>query len=254
MSGFTQQLTLLKSGEYNNVYPNSSWTLQDYKDMMESIGKMEIIQNMGEDDNIPPEAFILNPDYTPIEEEDGDKYKLWKSQSIEITCRLCGDIGHKHDWNDDDDDMEYGTCGACDEYGIFRIGGDEEEEEEEDEGSKCGECGVSTQGRKIRSLWNNTLCEKCGEEEEEEEEEKWEYHNYGTEKTPAFGEISYQVAGGGLQTGNAYATIELKKGMYYYCEYGKNPSCSFVGDTIVWSDEIYDKQNPYECRSFNVEH
>ena len=63
MSGFTQQLTLLKSGEYGSVYPNSSWTLQDYKDMMESIGKMEIIQNMGEDYNIPSEAFILNPDY-----------------------------------------------------------------------------------------------------------------------------------------------------------------------------------------------
>ena len=128
--------------------------------------------------------------------------------------------------------------------------------EEEDEGSKCGECGVSTQGRKIRSLWNNTLCEKCGEEdeeeEEEEEEEKWEYHNYGTEKTPAFGEISYQVAGGGLQNGNAYATIELKNGMYYYCEYGNNPKRRFEGDKIIWSDEIYDKQNPYECRNFNI--
>ena len=182
MSGFTQQLALLKSGEYNNVYPNTSWTLQDYKDMMESIGKLEIIQNMGEDYDIPPEVFILNPDYVETEEEEecevcdtktkttiktygcmdmsvcknceepnecekcgdksfnysteiyeslgdgyychtcivratseADKYKLWKSQSIEITCRKCGDIGYKHDWNDDDDDMEYGTCGACEE-------------------------------------------------------------------------------------------------------------------------------------------
>ena len=46
---------------------------------------------------------------------------------------------------------------------------------EEDEGSKCGECGVSTQGRKIRSLWNNTLCEKCGEEDEEEELTNFKY-------------------------------------------------------------------------------
>jgi hypothetical protein len=38
----------------------------------------------------------------------------------------------------------------------------------------CLECGVSTQGRKIRSLWNNVLCEKCGEEEVEEEEEEEE--------------------------------------------------------------------------------
>jgi hypothetical protein len=40
------------------------------------------------------------------------------------------------------------------------------EGEDEDEGSHCGECGTSTQGRKIRGLWNNTLCEECGEEEE----------------------------------------------------------------------------------------
>jgi hypothetical protein len=34
----------------------------------------------------------------------------------------------------------------------------------------CGECGVSTGGRKIRGLWDNRLCEKCGEEDDEEEE------------------------------------------------------------------------------------
>tara|TARA_R110000772_G_scaffold114329_2_gene218713 strand:- start:113 stop:862 length:750 start_codon:yes stop_codon:yes gene_type:complete len=44
-------------------------------------------------------------------------------------------------------------------------------EKKEEEGSKCGECGVLTQGRKIRSLWNNTLCEKCGEESDDEEED-----------------------------------------------------------------------------------
>ena len=117
MAGFNEQLALLKSGEYNNVYPSTSWTLQDYKDMMTSVCKLEIIQNMGEDDNIPPEAFILNPDYTPIEEEveESDKYKLWKSQSIEIICRSCGGCWSKHEWNYDDDDLEYGTCGACEE-------------------------------------------------------------------------------------------------------------------------------------------
>ena len=35
--------------------------------------------------------------------------------------------------------------------------------EAELEGSHCGECGTSTQGRKIRGLWNNALCEKCGD-------------------------------------------------------------------------------------------
>jgi len=49
---------------------------------------------------------------------------------------------------------------------------DEEEEEKEEEKKEevcCGECGVSTEGRKIRGLWNNLLCEKCGDILEEEE-------------------------------------------------------------------------------------
>ena len=52
--------------------------------------------------------------------------------------------------------------------------------------------------------------------------------------------------------GNAYATIELKDGIYWYCEYGKDANKKKVGTKIVWSDEIYDKKNPYECRSFYV--
>ena len=78
MSGFNEQLALLKSGEYNNVYPSASWTLQDYKDMMASVGKLEIIQNMGEDYNIPPEAFILNPDFVEPEPEEAS-LKDWRS-------------------------------------------------------------------------------------------------------------------------------------------------------------------------------
>lgn len=39
----------------------------------------------------------------------------------------------------------------------------------EDKDCACGECGVSTQGRKIRGLWNNELCEKCGESDDEDE-------------------------------------------------------------------------------------
>ena len=89
--------------------------------------------------------------------------------------------------------------------------------------------------------------------EVDDEDYEWEYHNYGTEPTPLFGEISYRVAGGGMMNGNAYATIELKDGIYYYCEYGKNPSRREVGSKIIWSPEIYDKKNPYECRSFDIE-
>jgi hypothetical protein len=92
-------------------------------------------------------------------------------------------------------------------------------------------------------------CEDCAGCFEERE---WEYHNYVTEKTPAFGEVSYRVACGGLHNGNAYATIELKKGKYYYCEYGKEPSRSFVGNRIEWNDAIYDKNHPYEWRLFDI--
>jgi len=43
-------------------------------------------------------------------------------------------------------------------------------------GSTCAECGISTAGRKIRSLWNNVLCEECGEHSDDEEEEETELH------------------------------------------------------------------------------
>ena len=88
--------------------------------------------------------------------------------------------------------------------------------------------------------------------DEDEEEYEYEYENCATEKEPRFGEISYLVAGGGMMNGNACATIELKKGIYYYCEYGKNESRQAVGNKIMWSDEIYDKKNPYECRHFDI--
>ena len=50
-----------------------------------------------------------------------------------------------------------------------------DEEESDDEGkhkSECGVCGTDTSGRKIRSLWNNTLCEICGEESDDESDEE----------------------------------------------------------------------------------
>lgn len=86
----------------------------------------------------------------------------------------------------------------------------------------------------------------------EDSDYEYDYCNYGTESNPRFGSVSFQVAGGGLMNGNAYATIELKDGFYWYCEYGKNANKKKVGTKIVWSDEIYDKKNPYECRSFDI--
>jgi len=62
-----------------------------------------------------------------------------------------------------DDDLWY--CADCKSAHM------DEDEEEVVVGSVCCECGVSTQGRKIRSLWNNTLCEECGEESDDDKEE-----------------------------------------------------------------------------------
>ena len=97
------------------------------------------------------------------EEEEVDKYKLWKSQSIEITCRLCGDIGHKHDWNDDDDDMEYGTCGACEEEAFEAA----VEAAVEEELKKLGIPSKAEMGHIFAQLYDPV-------KEEEEEEEFYE--------------------------------------------------------------------------------
>ena len=89
-------------------------------------------------------------------------------------------------------------------------------------------------------------------EDTEDSDYEYDYCNYGTEPNPRFGSVSFQVAGGGLGNGNAYATVELKDKFYWYCEYGGHPNRKKIGTKIVWSDEIYDKKNPYECRNFDV--
>jgi|TARA_R110001592_G_scaffold313428_1_gene588820 hypothetical protein len=137
-----------------------------------------------------------------------------------------------------------------------------EEEEEQNIIYDCDGCGLNTpndelwnlSGTSAESYESRTECLECYKlsQEEEEEEEEYEYCNCGIEKEPIFGEISYMVAGGGMMNGNAYATIELKDGLYYYCEYGNYPKRNCVGNKIVWSDEFYDKQNPYCSRNFNI--
>ena len=117
------------------------------------------------------------------EVEEADKYKLWKSQSIEITCRKCGNIGHKHDWNDDDDDMEYGTCGACEEEEDMssttksceycgRIGELTENKDGDIICRRCDDPDYQCRGCKVEA---SKHCDECGgygsgDEEEEEEE------------------------------------------------------------------------------------
>ncbi len=99
-------------------------------------------------------------------------------------------------------------------------------------------------------LKNKVILEYDSDTEDSDYE--YDYCNYGTESNPLFGSVSFQVAGGGLMNGNAYATVELKDKFYYYCEYGGHPYRKKIGTNIVWSDEIYDKKNPYECRNFDV--
>lgn len=36
--------------------------------------------------------------------------------------------------------------------------------------ARCAECGYSTKGRKIRGVWDNVLCEDCGEHTDDDEE------------------------------------------------------------------------------------
>jgi hypothetical protein len=91
-----------------------------------------------------------------IKENSREHDDCWTDMELDDDLWYCGDCKCDHMPNDDD----------FDEEPFFKT------EEEEEEGSKCGECGISTQGRKIRSLWNNSLCEKCGEESDDEEEEE----------------------------------------------------------------------------------
>ena len=83
------------------------------------------------------------------------------------------------------------------------------------------------------------------------ENHEYEYCNYGTQWRRG-DDVCYRVAGGGLSNGNAYAEVERVNYIWYYCEYGKHPSRSVIGTEIVWSNEIYRGDDPYECRNFDI--
>ena len=83
------------------------------------------------------------------------------------------------------------------------------------------------------------------------ENHEYEYCNYGTQWRRG-DDVCYRVAGGGMMNGNAYAEVERSDYIWYYCEYGKNPSRSVIGTKIVWSNEIYRGDDPYECRNFDI--
>jgi hypothetical protein len=50
---------------------------------------------------------------------------------------------------------------------------DYESDSDDSQVAICVECGCSTQGRKIRSLWNNVLCERCGEYSDSDIEDEY---------------------------------------------------------------------------------
>ena len=63
-------------------------------------------------------------------------------------------------------DAVYPRNHSCD---MFYMLEELKKEQEEAVGAKCDICGISTAGRKIRSLWNNALCEECGADSDGEE-------------------------------------------------------------------------------------
>tara|TARA_R110000823_G_C15724730_1_gene479057 strand:- start:63 stop:446 length:384 start_codon:yes stop_codon:yes gene_type:complete len=83
------------------------------------------------------------------------------------------------------------------------------------------------------------------------ENHEYEYCNYGTQWKRG-DDVCYRVAGGGLSNGNAYAEVERINYIWYYCEYGKHPSRSVIGTKIVWSNEYYQGNPPYEYRNFDI--
>ena len=109
--------------------------------------------------------------------------------------------------------------------------------------------------------WILKEVEEEEDSKEEEEEEEFNYCNCGIEKKPLYGKISYRVIGNGFGNCKVYATVEfIPKGkkytddQYYFCEYvnGFIYSKKHLGNSIIWSDEIYDKENPYSNRSFKI--
>tara|TARA_R110001592_G_scaffold358192_1_gene662422 strand:- start:40 stop:639 length:600 start_codon:yes stop_codon:yes gene_type:complete len=181
----------------------------------------------------------LSKDMT-IDKESRDALK-WILKEEE-KCEICDrNAYHKNDWH-------------CSQGKTKEV--------EEEECWTCGDTDVKHKTYRDALGEYELTCDKCHRieyPEEYEEEEEFNYCNCGIEKKPLFGKISYMVAGGGLGNGNAYATVEfIPKGkkdtddQYYYCEYGNNPTVEYLGKSIIWSDEIYDKENPYCNRNFKV--
>jgi len=94
---------------------------------------------------------------------DKDKEKDEKSIGI---CNDCNEeLVDGYYWSRPDRNLMF--CADCGEWVL-----EEEKKEEEEEKCVCGECGISTKGRKIRGLWDNKLCEECGEHSDVEEEDE----------------------------------------------------------------------------------
>ena len=122
-----------------------------------------------------PQSIFEIPD--DLDLEDKSIVESWGVKWNTLRIKYVGvegvvEIEPTRDACESEGDFKYPSFAAIDDAeNVCYEYEDDEDEDEDEEGSKCGECGVSTQGRKIRSLWNNTLCEKCGEESDDEEDE-----------------------------------------------------------------------------------
>jgi hypothetical protein len=79
---------------------------------------------------------------------------------VQVYKQTCEDAKHRVEFPD----HKICECDCCIDCGCCEC-------EKEEEGSTCAECGISTAGRKIRGLWDNVLCEECGEHSDDEESE-----------------------------------------------------------------------------------
>jgi hypothetical protein len=157
------------------------------------VSKKQFIMNVGE---WCWDRDLLGRGYADIYEPVCDTYTKWLTEWVELFNKLQVNDGFKVQLviNCDPDyytirriapsDIKFPQCDDDEEYTL----NDEEEEEagevskesridddsddDSDDDARCAECGTSTKGRKIRSLWNNVLCEVCGEHSDDDEEEE----------------------------------------------------------------------------------
>ena len=100
MTRFHEQMKILRSMDYGNVYPNDDWELQDYKDIFWCIDQGYLVQDCGESfmineewegDDIYAEEFLPEEEVVECggsEGCDGDGVVKWAANECYV-CRDC---------------------------------------------------------------------------------------------------------------------------------------------------------------------